>query len=170
MKNAKILEVIDFNFTLYNIQVIKITCKNNTTQKRYIYKNITTTLGRIKEDIVRTYYNISSDLKENISHTIQGDLTINGIEYNVKSINFECKSQGDNLEDMINYYISIDASEYLLYIALVDNKLYLIQFNWIIAKQFLLKFGRKEKNKIRVKDNKNHTKDKKILEWILANA
>lgn len=163
MKQCKVLNSIDLK--QYNIKSFK----TNYNQINYIYNNKRYNFGRIKEDIIRINYNNESNMKENTSHKIGEDAIINRKKVNIKAINCEMKSNGNTLEEMIDNYIEIDYCKYLLFALEIDNILIPIIMKWSFAKTFILKFGNKEHDKIRIKDNKNKTRQQIMLQWIIDN-
>ncbi len=102
---------------------------------------------------------------ENVPHTQAGDIKINDVEWNVKSYKCELKAQGQNLQEKINNYVQVDASQGLIYIVEINDKLIAIQMDWQEGKKFLETFGVVESsNNIRIR-----TCDKKIYQWALLN-
>ena len=84
--------------------------------------------GRFLEANARFTHNgiINIDL-ENVSHKVAGDITINGIEYNIKSYKAELRAEGVTLEEKINNYIKEDASDGFLYIIEHNEKYYTVE-------------------------------------------
>ena len=158
------------------MQVIKI--KKNTKihfdndlkiNKYFIKQNkqvITFNRGRMLEYNIRYNYTGAKKIDlENISHKIAGDININGLEYNIKSYKCELKSEGVTLEQRVDSYIASDASNGLIYVIEHNADIFEIRMNWEEAREFLLQYGKIDRNAIRLT-----TCDRKIYEWATAQA
>lgn len=142
--------------------------KNPINKKYEIYNNIekiaNTNRGRTLEALRRNEVDF-----ENISHTISGDIEVNGMQWNIKSfksgmvISANLKNIG--IEQGIKQYIASDASVGLMYLVEVNNKMYEIKMAWSKAIEFVKTFGKIDRTEIRFT-----TCDRKVLEWAMANA
>ena len=129
-------------------------------------KIVTFNRGRMLEYNIRYNYTKVENIDlENISHKVAGDINIDGLEYNIKSYKCELKSEGITLEQRIDNYIASDASNGLIYVVEHNADIFEIRMSWAEAREFLLQYGRIDRNAIRLT-----TCDRKIYEWATAQA